>query len=88
LHLLDTASSLANHPRTTLDRTAVSIELDRGGAINVAARVSALSAPSEILVSQTVRDLARTSSGVTFADRGEHDLKGVTDSVGVFAVAG
>ena len=29
-----------------------------GGAVNVAARVSALSAPSEILVSQTVRDLA------------------------------
>jgi adenylate cyclase len=59
-----------------------------GGAVNVAAPVSALSAPSEILVSQTVRDLARTSSGVTFADRGEQDLKGVTDSVRVFAVAG
>ncbi len=59
-----------------------------GGAVNVAARVSALSAPSEILVSQTVRDLARTSSGVTFADRGEHDLKGVSDPVRVFAVAG
>ena len=40
-------------------------------------------------MSQTVRDLVRTSSGVTLADRGEHDLKGgVTDPVRVFAVAG
>jgi adenylate cyclase len=57
-----------------------------GGAVNVAARVSALSDPSQILVSQTVRDLARTSSGVTFEDRGEHELKGVGEPMRVFAV--
>ena len=56
-----------------------------GGAVNVAARVSALSEPGEVLVSHTVRDLARTSSGVTFEDRGEHELKGVSDPVRVFA---
>jgi class 3 adenylate cyclase len=59
-----------------------------GGAVNVAARVSALSEPNEILVSQTVRELARTSAGVTFEDRGEHELKGVSDRVRVFAALG
>jgi class 3 adenylate cyclase len=57
-----------------------------GGAVNIAARVSALSDPGEVLVSHTVRDLARTSAGVTFDDRGEHELKGVSDPVRVFAV--
>ncbi|MEO7667449.1 MAG: adenylate/guanylate cyclase domain-containing protein, partial [Dehalococcoidia bacterium] len=42
-----------------------------GGAVNIAARVSALSGPGEVLVSGTVRDLARTSAGVSFEDRGE-----------------
>jgi len=57
-----------------------------GGAVNIAARISALSAPGEILVSATVRDLGRTSAGVTFEDRGEHALKGIADPVRVFAV--
>lgn len=57
-----------------------------GGAVNIAARVSALAAPGEVLVSATVRDLARTSAGVAFEDRGEHTLKGVADAVRVFAV--
>jgi hypothetical protein len=33
-----------------------------------------------------VRDLARTSAGVMFEDRGEHELKGVMDAVRVYAV--
>jgi class 3 adenylate cyclase len=57
-----------------------------GGAVNVAARISGLSAPSEVLVSQTVRDLARTSAGVGFEDRGEQSLKGVGEAVRVWAV--
>ncbi len=57
-----------------------------GGAVNVASRVCAASAPGEILVSGTVRDLARTSSGVAFEDRGEHELKGVGEAVRLFAV--
>jgi class 3 adenylate cyclase len=57
-----------------------------GGAVNIAARISALSAPNEILVSATVRDLARTSAGVAFEDRGEHPLKGIEDPVRVFAI--
>jgi class 3 adenylate cyclase len=57
-----------------------------GGAVNIAARISALSAPGEVLVSQTVRDLARTSAGVTFADRGEQELKGVAEPQRVYEV--
>jgi class 3 adenylate cyclase len=57
-----------------------------GGAVNIAARISGLSAPGEVLVSRTVADLARTSSGVTFEDRGERELKGVAEPQHVFAV--
>jgi class 3 adenylate cyclase len=57
-----------------------------GGAVNVAARISGLSAPGEVLVSDTLRGLARTSAGVSFEDRGEHSLKGVGEPVRVFAV--
>ncbi len=57
-----------------------------GGAVNIAARISALSAPGEILVSDIVRGLARTSAGVTFEDRGEHALKGVADAQRMYAV--
>ena len=57
-----------------------------GGAVNIAARISALSGPGEVLVSDTVRGLARTSAGVTFDDRGERELKGVGEPVRVWAV--
>jgi len=57
-----------------------------GGAVNIASRICGLCEPGEILVSQTVRDLARTSAGVAFDDRGVHTLKGIADSIRVFAV--
>ena len=57
-----------------------------GGAVNVAARISGLSAAGEVLVSETVRSLARTSAGVRFEDRGEQSLKGVGEAVRVWAV--
>jgi class 3 adenylate cyclase len=57
-----------------------------GGAVNIAARVAAASAPGEVLVSQTVRELARTSAGVSFEDAGERALKGVSDAVRVWSV--
>ena len=57
-----------------------------GGAVNIASRISGLSAPGEVLVSETVRSLARTSAGVTFEDRGEQALKGVGEPVRVWAV--
>jgi class 3 adenylate cyclase/pimeloyl-ACP methyl ester carboxylesterase len=57
-----------------------------GGAVNIAARVASEAAPGEILVSDIVRGLARTSADVTFDDRGEHALKGVADPQRLFAV--
>ena len=49
-----------------------------GHAVNVGARIAALAAPSEVLVSQTVRDLV-SGSGIKFEDAGERELKGVPD---------
>ena len=57
-----------------------------GGAVNIASRISGLSAPGEVLVSDTVRSLARTSAGASFEDRGEQPLKGVGEPVRVWAV--
>jgi adenylate cyclase len=57
-----------------------------GGAVNIAARIAAASPPGEVLVSDTVRSLARTSAGVRFEDRGEQSLKGVGEPVRVWAV--
>lgn len=57
-----------------------------GGAVNIAARISAISAPGEVLVSRTVADLARTSAVAEFEDRGEHTLKGIEDPQRLFAV--
>ena len=57
-----------------------------GGAVQVAARLADAAAPGEVLVSQTVRDLARTSAGVTFEDRGERELKGDGEPVRLYEV--
>jgi class 3 adenylate cyclase len=56
-----------------------------GLAVNLAARVQAQAQPGEVLVSRTVVDLV-TGSGVSFADRGEHQLKGVPGSWRLYAV--
>ena len=56
-----------------------------GIAVNIAARVAALAEPSEVLVSQTVKDLV-AGSGLVFDDAGEHELKGVPDRWKVFRV--
>jgi class 3 adenylate cyclase len=57
-----------------------------GGAVNIAARIAGASAPGELLVSDIVRGLARTSANVVFKDRGEHELKGVEELQRLFAV--
>ncbi len=52
---------------------------DIGGiGVHIAARVSALAGPGEVLVSRTVKDLV-AGSRLEFADRGAHQLKGVPD---------
>ncbi len=59
-----------------------------GGAVNIAARIAGAAEPGEVLVSDTVRSLGRTSADVTFDDRGEHTLKGVGEPQRLFAVKG
>ena len=49
-----------------------------GIAVSIGARVMASAGPSEVLVSQTVKDLV-AGSGLAFEDAGEHELKGVPD---------
>jgi class 3 adenylate cyclase/pimeloyl-ACP methyl ester carboxylesterase len=58
-----------------------------GMSVHIGARISALAAPGEVLVSSTVRDLV-VGSGLDFVDRGTHELKGVPGSWSVFALAG
>jgi len=58
-----------------------------GGAVNIAARIAGASAAGEVLVSDIVRGLARTSAGVTFEDCGERELKGIGEPVRVWAVS-
>lgn len=57
-----------------------------GIVVHVAARVMALAAPGEILVSTAVRD-ALGGSLFEFKDRGVHELRGVPDEWRVYAVA-
>jgi pimeloyl-ACP methyl ester carboxylesterase/class 3 adenylate cyclase len=58
------------------------IELDGGDvagiAVAIGARVGAMAEPSEVLVSQTIKDLT-AGSGIVYAERGERELKGVPD---------
>jgi class 3 adenylate cyclase len=65
------------------------VELDasavQGIAVHIGARVASLAAPTEILVSSTVRDLT-VGSGIVYEDRGERELKGVPDRWRLFAV--
>jgi class 3 adenylate cyclase len=57
-----------------------------GIAVHTGARVAAAAAPQEVLASATVRDLV-AGSGIQFADRGSHTLKGVPGEWRLFAVA-
>jgi class 3 adenylate cyclase len=57
-----------------------------GLAVHMASRVQSTAQPGEILVSQTVRDLA-VGSGLDFDDRGAHELKGISGTWHLFAVA-
>ena len=60
---------------------------DIGGiAVHIGARVSALAAANDVLVSSTLRDLV-IGSGIEFEDRGAHELKGVPGEWRLFAVA-
>jgi class 3 adenylate cyclase len=66
------------------------VELLAGGrlggiAIHIGARIADSAGPGEVLVSRTVRDLV-AGSGIGFADRGAHSLKGISESWHLYAV--
>jgi class 3 adenylate cyclase len=56
-----------------------------GIAVHIAARVGSLAGTGEVLVSSTVKDLV-AGSGISFSERGEHELKGIPDRWRLFAV--
>jgi class 3 adenylate cyclase len=63
------------------------IDDDVGGiAVHIAARVGALAAAGEVLVTSTVKDLV-AGSGITFEDRGAQQLKGIPDEWRLYAAA-
>jgi class 3 adenylate cyclase len=60
---------------------------DIGGiAVNIANRVCDISAPGEVLVTRTVKELV-VGSRVAMAERGTHWLKGVPDEWSVYAAS-
>lgn len=60
---------------------------DVGGiAVHIGARVGATAQPGEVLVTRTVKDLV-AGSGIVFADRSSHTLKGVPGDWELHAVA-
>lgn len=59
----------------------------RGIAVHIGARVASLAARSEVLVTQTVKDLV-SGGGFEFSDRGGHGLKGVPGTWRLYRVEG
>jgi class 3 adenylate cyclase len=57
-----------------------------GLSVSIGSRVMAKAGPSEVLVSQTVKDLV-AGSGVAFEEAGEHELKGVPARWRLYRVA-
>jgi class 3 adenylate cyclase len=63
------------------------MDTDVGGiAVHIAARIGALAASGEVLVSSTVKDLV-AGSGIPFEDRGRQHLKGMPDEWRLFAAS-
>jgi class 3 adenylate cyclase len=56
-----------------------------GIAVHIGARVASLAGGGEVLVSRTVKDLV-AGSGLSFADRGPHSLRGIPGEWQLFAV--
>jgi class 3 adenylate cyclase len=58
----------------------------RGIAVHIAARVMGLAHAGEVVVSRTVKDLT-AGSGLSFADLGTHQLKGIDEPWQTFVLA-
>jgi class 3 adenylate cyclase len=57
-----------------------------GLAVSIGARIAGSAGAGEVLVSQTVKDLV-AGAGLSLAERGEHELKGVPGTRHLYAVA-
>jgi class 3 adenylate cyclase len=57
-----------------------------GGAVNVASRIAGKAGAGELLISDTLRGLVRTSRNIAMSDRGALDLKGVTEPIRAWIV--
>ena len=63
------------------------IRTEIGGiAVHIGSRVAGLATAGEVLVSSTVKDLV-AGSGIEFAGRGAHTLKGIPGEWQIFQVA-
>jgi len=80
LAIVDAVRPLGLEVRAGLHTGEVEMMNDTVGgiAVHIGARVGALAAPGEILVSNTVKDIV-VGSGLTFEYAGQHELKGVPD---------
>jgi DNA-binding SARP family transcriptional activator/pimeloyl-ACP methyl ester carboxylesterase len=87
--VLDDAAALGIRIRAGIHTGEVEVVGDdiTGTSVQITDRVAALARPAEILVSRTVKDLV-TGSGISFTDRGRHELTGAGDKWPLFAVAG
>ena len=56
-----------------------------GAAVHLGARIVAAAGPSQVLVSQTVKDLV-AGSGLVFEEAGEHELKGMPGAWRLYGV--
>jgi class 3 adenylate cyclase len=88
LTIVDSVATLGIEVRAGIHTGEVqTIDGKAGGiAVVIGARISGLAGPSEVLVSQTVKDLT-AGSGLTFEDAGEHELKGVPERWRLYRVA-
>jgi class 3 adenylate cyclase len=84
--ITDAVREIGLEVRAGLHTGEVEVRGDRlaGIAVHTAARVSSLADPGEVLVSRTVKDLV-AGSGIGFAERGSHVLKGVPGEWELFA---
>lgn len=58
-----------------------------GLAVHIGARIAGRAGPGEVLTSRTVKDLV-AGSGITFEERGTHELAGVPDTWQIYAATG
>ena len=88
LAVIDAVKRLGIEIRAGLHTGEVELAEDdvRGIAVHIAARVGALAAPSECLVTRTIRDLV-AGADIKFDERGTQALKGFAEPVALFAAA-